>query len=133
MCVCMCLCVIRCECRCSCRPEEGVRSLEARVTGSCELLDVGAWNRTQVSGTDSQPLNYLSSLCFESLKTAILSLITASCKKFEIWSLTCSCCQSCYLLPQLLALMNAFFWNRKFKETHPLMNCLGCGIYHSNS
>ena len=30
------------------RPEEGVRSLRAGITGSCELPDVGAGNRTRV-------------------------------------------------------------------------------------
>lgn len=31
-----------------CRPEEGVRSPRAGITGSCELPDVGAGHRTRV-------------------------------------------------------------------------------------
>lgn len=38
----MCACVY--DCRCPWRPEEGVRSFGAGVTGVCELFSMGAGN-----------------------------------------------------------------------------------------
>jgi hypothetical protein len=46
-------------------PEEGVKFPGAKVTGSCELLDMGAGNQTLVlckSSMPSRPLSYLFSL-----------------------------------------------------------------------
>lgn len=48
---CMCLCMVGCTMHknaVSVRPEEGIESSGARVTGGCEPPDIGAQNRTRV-------------------------------------------------------------------------------------
>lgn len=52
--VCLCMHVCVCVCRCPHRLEEGMESSGAGVTGSCELLNVGAGNRT--AGPSLHPL-----------------------------------------------------------------------------
>lgn len=46
------MCLYECVHKLLWRPEEGINSLGARVTGSCKLPDVGAGNQTQLSPTE---------------------------------------------------------------------------------
>jgi hypothetical protein len=60
-------------CRCPWRPEEGVRASGARVTGGCELPDMG---------TELCPLQQLSTLAPNSRVPARFSLNTVT--KFRV-------------------------------------------------
>lgn len=55
MSLCVCSCFAACACKHLQGPEEGIGSLEAGVTGHCELPNVAVGNPTLVHWTNRKP------------------------------------------------------------------------------